>query len=57
MVIDHIDDNTWTNQKANISFITQQQNVWRKKKMKNSKSGFIGVFTKSKALKVRTGAL
>ncbi len=47
MVIDHIDGNTWNNQKANLRFITQQQNVWRKKKMKNNKSGFIGVFKKT----------
>lgn len=47
MVIDHIDGNTWNNQKANLRFTTQQQNVWRKKKMKNKKTGFIGVFQKS----------
>ena len=47
MVIDHIDSNTWNNQKANLRFITQQENLWRKKKMKNNKSGFVGVFKKT----------
>ena len=46
MVVDHIDGNTWNNQKANLRFITQQQNIWRKKKM-NNKTAYIGLFQKA----------
>lgn len=51
-VIDHINNNKLDNRKENLRFITNRQNIRRRGKQKNSKTGYKGVYVcKTKGLK------
>ena len=44
MVRDHIDGNRLNNKRANVRFVTQQQNAWNHKNLSSCKSGISGVY-------------
>lgn len=49
-IVDHIDGDGLNNQKANLRFVTNAQNMWNSKKKVMSSTGFFGVsFHKGKA--------
>lgn len=54
MDIDHIDRNTFNCQKSNLRLVTEQENTWNRRRIKNkltSSSKFIGVIRNSSQVK------